>query len=98
MLNKKITPQTFRIANPPHQPFRIPPPPKPVVQLQPLAVGSYQASEMLSISTGFLRKLTKEGKIPHKKLGAKIVYRVEELKKFLAKTEEVKIEETKPEE
>jgi hypothetical protein len=94
MSNKKIAPQTFRIANPPHQPFRIPsPPPKPIVQLQPLAVGSYQASEMLGISVGFLRKLTKEGIVPHKKLGSKVVYSVEELKKFLAKAEEVKTEE-----
>jgi excisionase family DNA binding protein len=56
-------------------------------------VGSYQASEMLSISTNFLRKLTKEGKIPHKKLGAKVVYSVDELKTFLAKTDETQTEE-----
>jgi excisionase family DNA binding protein len=52
-------------------------------QLNPIAVCARQAAVMLNVSEPTLRKLTKEGKIPHTRVGRKVLYSIENLQKFL---------------
>ncbi|MDR1477754.1 MAG: helix-turn-helix domain-containing protein [Planctomycetaceae bacterium] len=60
------------------------PKPKPVKQpIQPIAVCAKEAAAMLNISTITLAKITTEHNLPHKKIGRKILYDVESLKKLI---------------
>jgi excisionase family DNA binding protein len=62
--------------------FRIVPKPV-VVPKTPLAVCATEAAELLNISVPTLRKLTKEGKLPAKNIGRKILYSVDKLREFI---------------
>jgi len=48
-----------------------------------LALRAGEAARLLRISTRFLAQLTREGKIPHKRVGRAILYPVEELREWL---------------
>jgi excisionase family DNA binding protein len=52
-------------------------------QNPPIAVCASTAAKMLNISEPTLRKLTRTGKIKYKKIGRKILYSIDNLKKFL---------------
>ena len=63
--------------------FRIPSKPakKP---LEPIAVNSIEACKLLGVSSTTLTKWTREGKIPHRRVGRRLLYSVETLKAFVA--------------
>jgi excisionase family DNA binding protein len=48
-----------------------------------LALRAGEAARLLRISTRFLAQLTREGKIPHKRVGRAVLYPVEELREWL---------------
>lgn len=54
---------------------------KPV---EPIAVNSVEACQLLGVSTGTLTKWTKENRIPHKRIGRRILYSLAGLKEFVA--------------
>jgi len=60
-----------------------PKPEAPEQPVEPLAVNSRVAAKMLGISERTLFKLTKEGKIHHKKIGWRTLIPVASLKAFL---------------
>ncbi len=51
--------------------------------LAPLAVGSQDAAELISISVRHLWSLTKKNQVPHVRLGKRIIYPVEALNQWL---------------
>ena len=53
-------------------------------QAQPLAVGAKEAARLLSISERSLWTLTKDGKIHAARVGRKLLYSVDELKRFVS--------------
>ena len=48
-----------------------------------LALRAGEVARLLRISPRFLAQLTREGKIPHKRIGRAILYPVEELREWL---------------
>ena len=52
--------------------------------VEPLAVNSVQACRLLGVSSTTLTKWTREGKIPHRRIGRRILYSVDALKAFVA--------------
>jgi excisionase family DNA binding protein len=62
------------------------PPIKPdtEIQIEPIAVNLQRAAALLDISDRTLWSLTKEGKIPHKRVGNRLLFSVEELRKFIS--------------
>ena len=57
---------------------------EPTQQIEPLAVGAREAARLLSISERSLWSLTKDGKIHAARVGRKLLYSVDELKRFVS--------------
>lgn len=53
------------------------------IEIERLAVSAHEAAVMLGISERTLWERTKNGEIPSKKLGGRILYPLEALRKFL---------------
>jgi len=53
-------------------------------QIEPLAVGAKEAARLLSISERSLWTLTKDGKIHAARVGRKLLYSVDELRRFVS--------------
>ena len=51
--------------------------------IEPLAVGTKQAAKMLSISERSLWQLTKDERIHAVRIGRKLLYGIDELKRFI---------------
>ena len=62
--------------------FKIPPKKEPPVT-EPIAVNSVEACRLLGVSSTTLTKWTREGKIPHRRIGNRLLYSVEALKAFI---------------
>lgn len=60
---------------------------EPSDDLQPIAIGAAQAAKLLGISESTLRKLVKANEIPHKYVRGRLLFSVEELKKWVANPE-----------
>lgn len=58
-------------------------PPEPEKREQ-IAVGTIEAAEMLGISRRTLWTLTRENRVPHTRVGRRILYSVEGLRRFAA--------------
>lgn len=56
--------------------------------IEPIAVNSVEACRLLGVSTGTLTKWTKENRIPHKRIGRRLLYPIAGLKQFLAGEQE----------
>ena len=52
--------------------------------VEPLAVNSVEACRLLGVSSTTLTKWTRENRIPHRRIGRRILYSVEVLKAFVA--------------
>jgi len=52
--------------------------------LEPIAVNSVQASQLLGVSEKTLYTWTRDSKIPHRRIGRRLLYSVETLKAFVA--------------
>ncbi len=59
-----------------------------------LTVNAREAAQMLGVSERTIFQLSKAGKLPHKRLGARVVYSIAALKKFI---DEPDTETVKPE-
>ena len=80
--------------------FRIPQKPEEKKK-EPLAVNSVEVCKLLGVSSTTLTKWTREGKIPHRRIGRRILYSIEALKNFIegidhADSNDEKIAEVKP--
>ena len=74
--------------------FRIPPapsrsafkvrPPKAAPPVEPLAVNTLQASKMLGVTARTLYNWTRDGKIPHSRVGRRVLYSVAALKAIIS--------------
>jgi excisionase family DNA binding protein len=49
-----------------------------------IGVNLQKAAAMLDISDRTLWRLAKEGKVPHKRLGKRLIFSVDELRKFIS--------------
>ena len=66
-------------------------PAKSSEQKQPvekLALNVEEVSELLGISPRLVSTLTKEKKLPHKRLGKRVVYPLDAIKQYLNETDE----------
>jgi excisionase family DNA binding protein len=52
--------------------------------IEPIAVNLQRAAALLDISDRTLWSLAKDGKIPHKRVGNRLLFSVEELRKFIS--------------
>ncbi len=52
-------------------------------RIECLTVNAVEAAQMLGVSARTVFQLTKAGKLPHKRLGGRIVYSIEALKRFV---------------
>ena len=55
-----------------------------VVALEPLAVDAPSAAKLLSVCETIVRQKAKSGEIPSKRVGTRLIFSVEALKKWLA--------------
>ncbi len=56
-------------------------------KIERLTVNAQEAAEMLGVSARTVFQLTKAGKLPHKKIGARVVYSIEALRRFVNEPE-----------
>ena len=52
-------------------------------KIERLTVNVAEAAEMLGVSARTVFQMTKAGKLPHKRLGSRIVYSIEALRRFV---------------
>ena len=52
-------------------------------RVERLTVNTAEAAEMLGVSARTVFQMTKAGKLPHKRLGTRVVYSIEALKRFV---------------
>lgn len=52
-------------------------------KLEPLVVNATEAARLLGLSERTLYKLTKAGKVPHKRLGGRVLYPLDALRRFV---------------
>ncbi len=56
-------------------------------KIERLTVNAAEAAEMLGVSARTVFQLTKAGKLPHKRLGGRVVYPIETLRRFINETD-----------
>ena len=60
----------------------------PEKQVERLAVNAQEAADMLGISPRLVFQLTKDGAIPFRRLGTRVVYPVDGLRRFVNETDD----------
>jgi len=60
----------------------------PELPVERLAVNAQEAADMLGISPRLVFELTKTGAIPYKRLGTRVVYPVDGLRRFVNETDD----------
>jgi len=59
----------------------------PEQPVERLAVSAREVAEMLGVSERLVFQLTKDGTLPHKRLGARVIYPIDGLRRFLNETD-----------
>ena len=60
------------------------------VGIEPIAVNIRGVLELTSLKATFIRRLTREDRIPHKRIGDRIVYPVQALREWIASGNQAK--------
>lgn len=65
-------------------------------KIERLTVSAREAAQMLGVSERTIYQLTKTGKIPSKKIGARVIYPIDGLRRFVNDAEPVSTDKANP--
>jgi excisionase family DNA binding protein len=60
-----------------------PPPKKAESAVERLTASTVEAAKMIGVSPGMIAKLTRQGKLTGKKIGRRVLYSIQELRRFI---------------